>query len=725
MKRLLGFTGLSSLVVLTACFYLDIWVSYIISAVGLILFVLSLVIPKIPKTSEYPAFFMIMFIISAVFISFTHMSVIPVQTKYDNKEVHIVSTQSEDEYYAYGFYNYELKVKTIDGEKVNSGVILRSPQALYSKVGDEISLNCTLSSEVNDSELSRGYYLESYVFNEEQISITSPEKKSLKFHLLQLRQSLEKNLFFEMDYDTASFSNAVLLGDKYFLENDVRELLRVCGLSHISVVSGLHLSLIISITRKLFRRITLNRYISGTLNIGVILLFSMLTGFGKPVIRAAVMLIIFTVGTMIDRLSDSLNSIGAAAIVLIIINPYCVGDIGMLLSFSSVIGIVLWSGKITEFIMSKLTKLSPFGKKYVKRILNFLVDVMSMSLCATLWTLPITILKFGGFSLISVLANILVVPFMSIVLVSIGFCAITHYIVFLPFIADIFGLVVTFFYKYLIKVCTLLSSIPYSYIQTKDSYFIFWLCTTLFLIGLSLFIGTKKGYITVAILSILILLTGATTNNIISENSVTLYMPDTKYGLCLVAESSDGYAVVSMEGTKTRYYKLENVVNSILSKDNNLLIADYKDISINYGTKLVNEFDYKAVLRYDNGSEESYTALADNEVIFSKDMSVSLWNKGQVELFPSDEGLFTFMTFGDTTILSIPEGSDCSKLDNRYRTPDIIITSGMSENIGLLRCQTLIVPGDSYEASVTAERLAPITEKIVTGTDLEYTFRLN
>lgn len=724
MKRLLGLTGLSCLVILTACFYLGVGISYIFLFLGILLFILSMVIPKLRNTKVYPVFFATVFITSLVFVGYTHLFITPVQTQYDNKEVQIEAIQAEDVYYAYGYYNYELKIQTINNEKVNTGIIIRSDEALYTEVGDEFILNCTLSSDMTNSEISRGCLLKSYIFNQDSLTINSPENKPLTYYLSRLRRGLEKNLFLEMDYDTASFSSAVLLGNKYILESEAKELLRVCGLSHISVVSGLHLSLITSITGKIFRKLTKNKYISGILNIVAILLFAMLTGMGKPVIRASVMLIICTIGTMINRSSDSLNSIGAAALVLIFINPYCVGDIGMLLSFSCVIGIVLWSDGISDYIMGKLSMLRLLSYRPLYKIIKALVDIMAMSICAAIWSMPIAILYFGGFSSVSVLANTLVVPFMSLVLVCIGFCAVTHYISFLPVLADTFAFIVNSFYKYLIKVCTLLSSIPYSYISADDLYFIFWLSATLLLVGVSLLISTKKAYVSAIFLSILILIVGSASHSIVSENTITLHMPDTKDGLCLVTESSQGYIVVSMEGTKTQYYKLERTIEAIPPGGKNVLIAGFDDISVNYGTKLVNEFDYEAVLRYDNKSEDFLTSLTEDEVLFSDNITVSLWNKGQIELLSSDSGLYTFMTFSDTEILVIPEGSDCCELEEKYLTPDIIITSGMSDNMGRLSCETLIVPGDSYEALVTAERLAPIAQSVITGTDIEYTINL-
>lgn len=724
MKRLLGLTGLTCLCVLTACFYLSEIVSLCIFFGALILFVLSMLIPSVRKEGTLPVAFMTMALSVALFMSVTYIRVIPVQEKYHNKTCTVVATQKREVYTSNSFYTYELDIDTIDGEKVNAGMTLFTYEHIFSEPYDKLEFTTLLTEGNYGTELSKGLYLRAYELFEPEIKVTSPERKPLMYHIINLRCKLRTALYMELSPDTASFSSALFLGDKHSLSADFKALLRTCGLSHIVVVSGLHLSIISALMTKYYKLIFKNRFLCAGCIILSIIFFALLAGFGFPVIRSAVMLIIFTVGTLVFRRSDSINSIGAAALIILLFNPYAVGDVGMLLSFSATLGIVVWSDKLARYVVIFLQRFSAMSKKTVYKAVKHLVYTASCSICATLWTLPILILVFGGFSLVTVIANLLVVPFMTAVLVCIALCALTHYISFLPMISDIFALAVRVYYNYLVFVCEALSKLPFAYIESDKPYFYLWLSATLLLVAVAYLINSKKAYRVTAILSALVLVWSSFAYNFAREEMLTLYVPDTGSALSVVLESSEGYAVLSCSGSIWKSYSLGNVVESLAQKEQSVLVSTSEENSSVIAENLINEFDYKAVLLYDNGNEFS-ESLTDEVGYYSNNHTLNLWNKASVELIVSEGAVFEYVTAGDTEILILPEDGDCINLPSEYHNPEIIITHGYVDNIGLLSCNTLIIPGDDYTALASAEVCASIASEIITGTDIIYDIKLN
>ncbi len=728
MKRLLGLTGLTCLCTLTACFYLNTTVALITGGFALLLFVVSLLVPVVRKEGTLPVAFAAVFLSVLLFMCYTYFYVKPVQTEYDGKTCRIVATQKNEVYHSNGYYCYELDVKTIDSKEVNRGMVLYTHEHTFSDAYDELTFEAFLSAETFGSNMSKGLFFRSYLLYEDTaVEVYVPETKPLMYHIIQFREKLRNALYMEMSSDTADFSSAVLLGDKYTIETDVKALLRICGLSHIAVVSGLHLSIISSVLMRITRYLLRNKYLCATVNVLAILGFVLLTGCGIPVIRSAVMLIIYIVGTLIPRRSDSINSIGFAALFILLNNPYAVGDIGMLLSFSATIGIVVWSDKISTPVMNRLGTFGFMNFRFFRNIVKTIVYTIACSVCASLWTLPISILAFGGFSTVSVLSNLLTVPVLSVVIVCIILCAITHFIGFLPFISSLFAWIVNLYYEYLVFVCRLLSKIPYAYINSDKPYFYFWLSATLILIAVALLLQSKRGYRITIVASVFILLFGSAAYNLSRESVVTLHIPDTGSALSVVLESTDGHAVLSCGGSKWRTQVLCRTVEGIKTDENNLLVKTAEDNSAQYAEILMNEFDYEQVLLYDNKDDDLYSDSeyeSENITVCHTDHTVNLWDKVQVELIVEDGVVYEYITAGSTSILLLPENSDCENLDDIYRNADIIITHGVVDNMGLLECDTLIIPGDDFIAQATAEISAPIAKRVITGTDIVYDIKL-
>ena len=137
-----------------------------------------------------------------------------------------------------------------------------------------------------------------------------------------------------------------MLGDKDALDNDVLDNFRKTGTSYLIVVSGLHLSVALALVTKIIGRFTKRRIPLCVASIVVVIGFAALTGFNYSVIRAMIAVIIYQIGRVLLRKSDPLNSLGFAALAITITNPCAVGDLGLLMSFSATMGIILWSEKI-------------------------------------------------------------------------------------------------------------------------------------------------------------------------------------------------------------------------------------------------------------------------------------------------------------------------------------------------------------------------------------------
>lgn len=222
--------------------------------------------------------------------------------------------------------------------------------------------------------------------------------------IYRLREFLIRKCDRYFSPDTAEFVKAIMLGEKSNMPDDIKSNITRSGISHVTSVSGLHLSLIVSISTAFLgafgiKRTKHRRRIMATIGIVCGILASILTGLTPSVKRAMLMLIAANSATLIGRDRDSADSLAFALLVLLTATPFAMYDVRLSLSATAVLGIVL---------------LSPFIKSVLCRFMKegYLTNLISMTISAQVFSTPVMALYFGTFSAVSLFTNIIVVPLM-------------------------------------------------------------------------------------------------------------------------------------------------------------------------------------------------------------------------------------------------------------------------------------------------------------------------
>ena len=192
-----------------------------------------------------------------------------------------------------------------------------------------------------------------------------------------------------------SLGLSYLLGMKTGLPEDLNDNLRTVGLVHIVVASGAHLSILVEIARRVFGKFS--RFSSLLFSCLFILFFMALVGFTPSIMRAGIMSILAIFAWYVGRKFAPWRLILIVAAVTLIFNPTYVISLGWLLSFASFTGIMILGPKLATFF---------YGDRQPK----FIASIILTTISATLMTLPITLYYFGTLSLISVIANLLILP---------------------------------------------------------------------------------------------------------------------------------------------------------------------------------------------------------------------------------------------------------------------------------------------------------------------------
>ncbi len=195
--------------------------------------------------------------------------------------------------------------------------------------------------------------------------------------------------------------NALLIGVKDFLDNDLKEAYSAAGAMHVLAVSGLHVGIVYLLVTIVFgqlKRTGWGKIFFVIVSLLIIWGYALITGFSPSVMRASTMFSIIVMGEASKRKSNIYNSLGLAAFVLLLYNPYFVFDVGFQLSFIAVLGIVTFQPPIYRLWQPN----NPF--------LDYLWAIVTVSIAAQLVTSPLSVLYFNQLPTYFLISNIIIIP---------------------------------------------------------------------------------------------------------------------------------------------------------------------------------------------------------------------------------------------------------------------------------------------------------------------------
>ncbi len=245
----------------------------------------------------------------------------------------------------------------------------------------------------------------------------------------------------------AGLLSGMIIGYKDGLDENAYNAFSKAGLTHIMVASGMNVAFIILPLTFIFKKMQIGNLASSILTIAVLILFVFVAGFSASVVRAVIMGIIILLGKIIMRETEIFTSVSVAAIILLLINPFTLFDIGFQLSFSATISLVMFYPKIKKFI----------DNKYLP---NFIADTLAATIAAQIGVVPITLLYFNNFSTISILSNLLVVPLVQVITI-IGFIMVFAGLVNIN-LAVLIGYINNTFLSFVLFVTEFTSKLPFS-----------------------------------------------------------------------------------------------------------------------------------------------------------------------------------------------------------------------------------------------------------------------
>ncbi|MFQ6618982.1 MAG: ComEC/Rec2 family competence protein, partial [Fidelibacterota bacterium] len=245
--------------------------------------------------------------------------------------------------------------------------------------------------------------------------------------------------------------------DRNYIPGHIKNDFSSTGVIHVLAVSGLHVGYVVVILFGISGFFRLGFSFRILFTIAGIFLYAVLTGL-KPSVTRASLMASFTLGSfLLEKKVNVYNTLGLAGLLILVFRPEQLFDLGFQLSFLAVFSIIHFFERLKNLLPSAVKK------GFKNRFFNGLFSLFLVSLAAQMGTLPLTAYYFKRIPLISLAANLVVVPLVGII-VALGFTMLLFNLISLS-IASVFAQATAFMLFSLKKIVHYAGALPFSYYE--------------------------------------------------------------------------------------------------------------------------------------------------------------------------------------------------------------------------------------------------------------------
>ncbi|ADG72584.1 ComEC/Rec2 family competence protein [Brachyspira murdochii] len=337
------------------------------------------------------------------------------------------------------WYNYAGNIRLYNSSLkpiyINDEITVSSKLNLYKNIltNDDIYDSKTIIKVLSEKMLYGAasiYPYNNFVVQKEGFSIIN----YINAYALKIRNIIKKSLGENIDAIPYTIAQGIMIGDKNIIPYHIRKYFIDSGISHILSISGLHISMILSILYLILSFFHLNFYKRILISaIITVIIYPPITLFSVSIIRASIMAVCFTISYYFDRNRNSVNALFLSALIILLLNPNSIKDISFQFSFLATLGIILYYPIINFYVIKNIKNINTNNKvlEITKSIIIKSLSFLSINVFALIIVLPLSIYHFSILNLTSIIANIFAVP-LSFIILSSSIITIVSYVIFSP-----------------------------------------------------------------------------------------------------------------------------------------------------------------------------------------------------------------------------------------------------------------------------------------------------
>lgn len=472
MVRVLFYTSIVSLLISAAFLIFPFETNFLLLAIILLLFIAILIFKKKNKFNHLLLLVVCFFItLNGVF----SLNKINNLNKLDGKEVTVYGTITEEATPYNNYCEYIINASKIEirgyEEKLPKNFKIRITESGDFSFSSFVNVKAKMTLKKMDDDF-KSYNFSENIFingtNAEVISTTEIKYKPIYYPAYLLSKYIKNVLYDNMNYDYASLSTAILLGDRTGLSDEFYDNTKAAGVTHMLVVSGAHLSMLTLVMLKILRKLKVPLRLRSIIMLFMVFMVVAICGFSTSILRAGFTYFIYFIGAIFFRQSDPINSLGTATVIMLFTNPFLFYNVGYLLSYLSTFGVIFFTDKINAlFLKIKTGKIIGFVYKSAAFIL-------AQTIAATLTTTPLCMMSFGYVSTIALIANLILNSGVTVILIASALAVLIISVPFLSIFSFPFFFLISVISKYSIILINYFGSLPFSIIETKSEHYVVW-----------------------------------------------------------------------------------------------------------------------------------------------------------------------------------------------------------------------------------------------------------
>ncbi len=345
------------------------------------------------------------FIILAMVISLISFDKSPLLMYCDSEAHSVYATVTDVRYKSSYISSYEINIHRVEENEVNETSVL-SVYGTDLERGDVIEAQCYFS-EMESDPLGfdeKGYNLSKGILvraTAESYTVTDHKETVVKDILENANNYLDSRLSTVEDESTYSMLSALFLGNRHLLSDSVKRDFTRLGLSHILALSGMHITIVVTMLGFALDKTGLNRILKELVLIFATLFFVGMTGFSESAMRAGAMVCLVYLLSFFGNRLDIITSLFVSVTIICIFDPFSIFSISLILSFFAMLGCI---------ISIKFAHRVQLFKKIRRKSLRYIVLNLMTSLFAMMFTLMVVYLVFGSVAILSPVTNLLIAP---------------------------------------------------------------------------------------------------------------------------------------------------------------------------------------------------------------------------------------------------------------------------------------------------------------------------
>lgn len=665
MKRPMAVTGACAVLSLVAFLLLGTGiatVTAIVAAIGLVLCPLL----KNRENRSVVSVCLVTVICSFIWLTFYDWVFYEPAENLCGKEVNIEGEIVSEPYRAYGQYYTVVKTENVNGEKLKVKIRLSSNSSQNIGPGDKVI--CTvkpyLLTDSSGKNKADGIFIGGYMSEDAKIEKVS----GFSFNLIvyKVKSYLLSNISYALPGNEGELLKGMLLGDKTGVPEEINESFRHVGLSHLFAVSGLHLSIWVGLFSYIKFKRNSFRVLMRIACALFILFFMSITGFTSSVFRAGVMTLVFLAAQGLGRKADGVNSLGLAAVILCMINPYTCLELSFLLSFSATLGILICYKPIEVLGEKAQVKIKGvFGKT-----LKWLITAGAVSISASIFTFPVSSIVFGEISAVSPFANLIVPSLGAVSMISGGLAAIFPSNPILFFITKPLFLLCGLINKFIINFCLWLGNFEFSHfrISSENAAVI---CAGIMVLFAVTFMFKNYRKILPLTLSICLLFAVCTeiSETFLKANTLEIIVCDSGENPCVVLSDSKSAVIIGAGSGYNAETSIDKALSSAGTEKINAIAATQYDNIVSV-ENIASEYDIPVVIN--SSRNELLSGDTDTLNISGNGESVEFSQKVKAEFY-SDFTVITYNNF--RAIISYNSEGKISSISGSEKGYNVLICS--------------------------------------------------